>query len=224
MEAASVRPLAFLLAPQAPATGNAATAERLSRILEARDMRVLSVDPEALVTGQGADGECAGAVDESGAVVVVALHGLKAARLVIGCKAPMIVVTGGTDVNVDIVTDTQKAASMARVLRWDGTAAVVSFSGAMIEAMHALIEATVNIAPTLTDGRWRAGAPPVYLIPQGVGLPPRPPSGSELDTLIRGVVGTVLRDGETPDDARKRVLLLVAGLRPVFRPVLYFLT
>lgn len=183
-------------------------------------MRVLSVDPAALVPGEGADGEAAAAVDQSGAEVVIALHGIKSARLVIGCKAPMILVTGGTDVNVDIVTDSQKAATMARVLRWVGTAAVVSFTGAMIEAMHALLEDTVDIVPTCTGERWREGAPSVHLIPQGVELPPRPPSCSDVATLVQRIVGTVLRDGEPLSAARERVLLLVAGLRPVMYPEL----
>ena len=209
------RPLAFLLAPQAPATGNAATAARLRRILEARGMRVLSMDPASVASADAADGEVAAAVDESGAVVVVALHGIKAARLVVGCKAPMILVTGGTDVNVDIAADAQKAATMARVLRWEGTAAVVSFSGAMLEALHALLKATVDVPPASPDGRWRAGAPPVHLIPQGVELPPRPGPGSELAAEVQRIVGAVLREGETIPDARGRVLVLVAGLRPV---------
>ena len=181
-------------------------------------MRVLSVDPATLVAGEGADSEAAAAVDESGAVVVIALHGIKAARLVIGCKAPMVLITGGTDVNVDIVEDSQKAATMARVLRWEGTAAVVSFSGAMIAAMHGLLEATSDTVPTCAGERWRSGAPPVHLIPQGVELPPRPPIGSGLETLVQRIVGTVLRDGEALSAARERVLLLVAGLRPVLRP------
>ena len=181
-------------------------------------MRVLSVDPATLVAGEGADGEAAAAIDESGAVVVIALHGIKAARLVIGCKAPMVLVTGGTDVNVDIVTDSQKAATMARVLRWEGTAAVVSFSGAMIEAMHALLEATSDMVPTCAGEKWRIGAPPVHLIPQGVELPPRPPVGSGLETLVQRSVGAVLRNGEALSAARERVLLLVAGLRPVSAP------
>jgi hypothetical protein len=183
-------------------------------------MRVLSVDPAVLVPGEGADGEAAAAIDESGAAVVIALHGIKSARLAIGCKAPMILVTGGTDVNVDIVTDSQKATTMARVLRWEGTVAVVSFSEAMIAAMHALLEATVDMEPTCTGERWREGAPPMHLIPQGVELPPRPPSDSEVTLLAQRIVGTVLRDGEALSTARERVLLLVAGLRPVMRPAL----
>ena len=187
-------------------------------------MRVLSVDPATLVAGDGADGEAAAAVDESGAVVVIALHGIKAARLVIGCQPPMILVTGGTDVNVDIVTDSQKAATMARVMRWEGTAAVVSFSGAMIEAMHALLEATADMVPTCIGETWRTGAPPVHLIPQGVELPPRPPPGSELAALVQQAIGKVLRDGEVLSAARERVLLLVAGLRPVLCPAHFLLT
>jgi hypothetical protein len=183
-------------------------------------MRVLSVDPAVLVPGEGADGEAAAAIDESGAAVVIALHGIKSARLAIGCKAPMILVTGGTDVNVDIVTDSQKATTMARVLRWEGTVAVVSFSEAMIAAMHALLEATADMEPTCTGERWREGAPPMHLIPQGVELPPRPPSDSEVTLLAQRIVGTVLRDGEALSTARERVLLLVAGLRPVMRPAL----
>jgi hypothetical protein len=148
MEAASApradpRPVAYLLAPQTPATGNAATAERLATILEACGLRVDSHDPQSLVSFARArappDGEGGAAVmvDEAGAAVVIALHGLKSARLIIGCQAPMIVVTGGTDVNVDIATDPDLAEAMVRVLR--GATAVVSFSQDMGDAMHRLL-------------------------------------------------------------------------------------
>ena len=209
------QPVAFLLAPQAPATGNAATADRLRRIFESRGLRVVSVDPSALLPDGGADGEAAAAVDASGAVVCVALHGIKSARLVVGCRAPLVVVTGGTDVNVDIAKDSDKAATMARVLRWEGTAAVVSFSQAMIDAMHALLDATAAVPAALPASRCRAAAPPVHLIPQGVDLPLRPQAGSALATQVQGVLRAVLRPGETVGDAKQRVLLLVAGLRPV---------
>ena len=208
-------PVAFLLAPQAPATGNAATADRLRRIFEARGLRVVSVDPNTLLPDGGADGEGAAAVDASGAAVCVALHGIKSARLVVGCRAPLVVVTGGTDVNVDIAKDSDKAATMARVLRWEGTAAVVSFSQAMIDAMHALLEATAAVPVAIPARQCRTAAPPVHLIPQGVDLPPRPEAGSAVAAQVQRVIQAVLHPGETVRDARQRVLLLVAGLRPV---------
>eukprot|EP01051_Picozoa_sp_SAG22_P014487 SAG22_NODE_1764_length_3626_cov_2.854551_3_plen_150_part_01 len=144
--------------------------------MEAYGLRPLSVDPSSLPSA--AEGSAAGTIDASGAVVVVALHGLKAAKLAVGCAAPVVVVTGGTDVNVDIATDPDKAATMARVLRAAGTAAVVSFSQAMIDALHRLLAAAPLAAPHAPDQRPFGAPPPVHLIPQGVELPPPLPAGS----------------------------------------------
>jgi hypothetical protein len=215
------RPVAFVLAPQQPATGNAATAERLGAILESFGMRTVSRDPQSLLefaqarrppTGEGGAGVV---VEEAGAVVAVALHGIKSARLIVGCSVPMVVVTGGTDVNVDIVTDPEKAQAMARVLRAPNTVAVVSFSQDMANAMRTLLE-RVPFPPPATDGH---PAPPCHVIAQGV-LTKRAASGSSLHAEVTAALSPALRDGETLATDGWRLLLLVAGLRPV-KDVLY---
>lgn len=174
-------PVAFLLAPQAAATGNAATADRLCLIIASYGFHPYSVDPASLRSTE--DGAAVPAIEASGAVVVVALHGLKAARLAVGCKVPMVVVTGGTDVNVDIATDPEKAATMARVLRSAGTAAVVSFSQAMIDALHHLLSSCPFDAAA-SGQRPFGGPPPVHLIPQGVELPPALTAGARSRTAF----------------------------------------
>jgi hypothetical protein len=47
---ARAQPLVLLLAPQAPATGNAATAERFADILQSYGLRVMSRDPQSMLS------------------------------------------------------------------------------------------------------------------------------------------------------------------------------
>jgi len=163
------------------------------------------------------EGGAAVVADEAGAGLVVALHGLKSALLMVGCVAPMIVVTGGTDVNVDIAVDGEKAAAMARVLRWSGTAAVVSFSQAMADAMHMLLDRTAAEGAAAADGR---PPPPCHIIPQGVTLP-----DARVSDKIRAEVALALAPAlhageELAAVGQRKLLLLVAGIRPV-KDVLY---
>eukprot|EP01045_Picozoa_sp_COSAG04_P003484 COSAG04_NODE_142_length_23587_cov_115.049295_11_plen_357_part_00 len=163
------------------------------------------------------EGGAAVVADEAGARLVVALHGLKSALLMVGCVAPMIVVTGGTDVNVDIAVDGEKAAAMARVLRWSGTAAVVSFSQAMADAMHMLLDRTAAEGAAAADGR---PPPPCHIIPQGVTLP-----DARVSDAIRAEVALALAPAlhageELAAVGQRKLLLLVAGIRPV-KDVLY---
>ena len=157
------------------------------------------------------EGGAAVVADEAGAGLVVALHGLKSALLMVGCVAPMIVVTGGTDVNVDIAVDGEKAAAMARVLRWSGTAAVVSFSQAMADAMHMLLDRTAAEGAAAADGR---PPPPCHIIPQGVTLP-----DARVSDAIRAEVALALAPAlhageELAAVGQRKLLLLVAGIRP----------
>ena len=159
------------------------------------------------------EGGAAIVADEEGASLIVALHGIKSALLVLGASAPMIVVTGGTDVNMDILVDAEKAQAMSRVLRAPNTVAVVSFSESMIDSMLALLQRVPGSGCT----------PPCHLIPQGVMLPktsrvgcPKHDGHIEAAQALRHA----LRRGEAVEHAASRILLLVAGLRPV-KDVLY---
>eukprot|EP01048_Picozoa_sp_COSAG05_P019766 COSAG05_NODE_3186_length_2259_cov_8.301389_2_plen_362_part_00 len=222
--AADARPVAFLLAPQQPATGNAATAERFAAILSSYGLRVQSRDPASMSSFAKArcpplgEGGAAVVADEAGASLIVALHGIKSALMMVGSSAPMIVVTGGTDVNVDVATDTEKAQAMARVLRAPNTVAVVSFSQDMADAMHRLLDRTA--APDGSDDG--VVPPPCHIIPQGVSLPPAERGVSaSIQSEVERALAPALLPGESLDVVGpQKLLLLVAGLRPV-KDVLY---
>lgn len=229
---ADPRPLALLVAPQQPATGNAATAERFAAILSSYGLRVQSRDPASMLAFAKArcpplgEGGAAVVADEAGASLVVALHGIKSALLMVGSSAPMIVVTGGTDVNVDIALDPEKAQAMSRVLRASNTAAVISFSHDMADAMHRLLERNAEAdASSGSSGGGSAGGrgvaqPPCHIIPQGVMLPHAAVSDSIL-AEVQSALAPALHPGETlADVGPRKLLLLVAGLRPV-KDVLY---
>lgn len=98
---------------------------------------------------------------------------------------PVILVFGGTDVNIDAARGAGAAESLRR--RCDAASRVVAFSRSMLDAPPA-----GTIPP----------APKTIVIPQGVNLPPSPPSYRKLHDAL-GVPAPV------------PVLLLPAGLRPV---------
>lgn len=121
---------------------------------------------------------------------------------------PVLVVFGGTDVNIDALAD-----PLAFARRVSQATAVVAFAPSLLES-----------ATKIMGGEWRSR---VEVIPQGLYLPPLAPAEPPSISRSAGPVG-LTGDSESPPIADLAVppvigaeqtgapyLLLVAGLRPV---------
>ena len=192
-------PLAVVVSSLLPATGNAVTAARFSRLLEAAGYRVIALDVGKAST------EVVEAV-ASEASLVIAVHAYRAGRLLRSICAPLVVVLGGTDVNQASAWEADPEIRAVLRSTFARAKAVVAFTPDMAVRYDGMCDRLgLRSVPQ--------GAPHATVIPQGVAgsvtaslpIDPMCPRG------MRSTLGIPSTDG---------VLLLIAGLRSVKAPLL----